>query len=281
MDRLLQKTSSKVTLRLYDATGALVDADTPPNVEIFDGAGAQHIAPGASVRDSLGTYSKTLTPAQTALLDTYRAEWTATIGAVAGNVFETRYEVVGGFFFTIAQARAFDDGVLTNVDDHPTSDLVDAREAIESDLERGRVAFVPRGRRATLDGSGSSVLLLPDMFVRSVYSVSVDGVAMTSGELAEIKTYGPEGKLWLARWPSGERNVVVHYAHGLDECPPEVRRIALKLLVHHRTTTSDEDNDAKSESIGTYSIDYGEEGPSVFTADDEKTLDSFRVPVVG
>lgn len=274
MDRILQNTSAQIELQLADANGDPLDFDAAPSVEIFDGAGTSVITDTATEL-SPGLYGYTVAASSTATLDAYRVTWTGTI-AGASNTFTTRYEVVGGFYFSIAEARAAQSGKLADATTYPTADLEEARTAVEDEIEnRSGVAFVPRGRRTTLDGTDTLNLLLPDQYARELYSISRDGTALTA---SDYSVYDVGTIVSTSGFVSGTRNYALHYAYGLDEPPSRVKRIALKLLVAVMTGTTD-DREVRQETMGSYSVTYAAD--AVLTGEENEILDSYRVPTIG
>lgn len=93
------------------------------------------------------------------------------------------------------------------------------------------VGFVPRTVTETLDGNGRGALVLRTPYVRSLTSVTVDGVAVTVGDLVAnggILRYADAGPTW----PVGRQNVVVTYsaAYGTGSTPPpDIKEAALQL----------------------------------------------------
>lgn len=83
----------------------------------------------------------------------------------------------------------------------------------------------------TFDGSGTDALLLPEMPVIQVRSVTVDGEVVTDFTLRAdgvlIRTPG-DG---TASWPEGRQNVIVTYDHGwvAEEIPHEIKQVALSV----------------------------------------------------
>lgn len=92
------------------------------------------------------------------------------------------------------------------------------------------------GETATLDGTGTDALLLPETPVTAAGTVTVNGDAVTDFVL------GPNGTLFRKYdetsteyptivWPSGRQNVVVTYDFGYSdaEFPRDVRMVALSV----------------------------------------------------
>ena len=171
-----------------------------------------------------GSFGYVLTAAQNPQLDVLTATWTTSLG-----IFETTTEVVGGFLFTIAQARA-----LKPLDDtvkYSAQAIIDARTLAETALEDAcGVAFVPRYKRETVSGSGSRELLLTQPRVTAIRSVSLDDAAQTA---ADYVPSGP-GVLYTANgWTRGFGNYEVVYEHGWPEAPPRVSEAARALAKHY------------------------------------------------
>lgn len=217
-------------------------------------AGGTPTAPSATIKYSDGTTLLTATPtisgntlsialpsANTAVLDKYTVEWTYT---VSGQVWrpKSHFEIVGAYYFSIAEARAFDGGtVLNDATKYPDQDIVNAREYAEETLESlCGVAFVPRGRRVTLNGTGTRELILPDHRIRTIVSGSVGGTALTSAELTDLKLYEYGILYRAAGWQMDYRNVSILYEHGHDQPPERIKRAAL-ILTRHRLVPSNID----------------------------------------
>lgn len=189
-------------------------------------------AAAIDVDDPAGRFGYTLTPSDTALLDTLTADWTVTFDSFVQTA-TTTVEVVGGFLFTVGQARQLEP--LNNETRYPTSKILEARTLAEQTIEDacGR-AFVPRYRQETLHGTGTSDLLLTMPDLRAIRSVSTttSGVATayTSDELA-LLAVNPTGLLYNtgATWTAGVGNITVGYEHGLAMPPARVSQAALIL----------------------------------------------------
>ncbi|WP_228979713.1 hypothetical protein [Streptomyces sp. DH12] len=116
-----------------------------------------------------------------------------------------------------------------------------------------------------LDGEPSPWLTLPGPPVQSVQAVTVDGDAL---DATDYKLRA--GRLWLGRGWSyrGEpAEVAVTYTHGLPAVPDDivdlVCRIAVTTLVAYRSSPGGEGlaaKDIRSERIGDYSVQYGDDG---------------------
>lgn len=233
MTRVRQQAAGSYTLTCstVDDGGTALTVVAPYTVTVRNGAGTQ-VATGTPTYDSGAAELTFAVPvASMPTLDTYTVTWT---GVVSGSAveWETEVELVGGFLFSIADLRARDTAFADTVK-YPEADLAEVRTAVEMVIEGEKaaaVAFVTRGRRATLDGSGRDSLRLPDFEARSVLSITVDGTAWTGDDLTSIivdddRLYRPGGALW----PTGRRNVIVHYTHGRNFPPAPIRRAGLTL----------------------------------------------------
>ncbi|BCJ45319.1 hypothetical protein GCM10010168_85880 [Actinoplanes ianthinogenes] len=219
-------------------------SSTSVTYAVVDAAGAS-VATGTATPGDTGEYSFVL-PAQAAL-KTLTVTWSGTVGGSAATI-TTGAEIVGGFFFTLAEGRG-SDGSLADTGRYPTEDLIAARLEVESECETiCDRSFVPRYDRVILDGTGTGQVLLRHSDparsvadVRAIRSVrmadSVDGtfVAFTAAELADLAVTG-DGTLIRTGggyFVEGRANVVVELEYGLDRPPADLVRAA---LTRFRTT---------------------------------------------
>lgn len=224
MDRLVRNLAGTIYLYVRDDDGTLVDATGSVTVTVRDGAGAT-IASGTATRASLGTYTFALTGANNAVLDTYTASWVATVTGQP-NTYATRYEVVGGHLFGVADLREFDTSLTAPA--YPGAAIRKARDEATAQLERPGTTFgSARGVRVRLDGTGTDVLRVPHTLVTDVISCRVDGVTLSP---ADIAVYG-DRRLVLpsGSWTAGHRNVELHYEAGWPQTPPPLARAAMIL----------------------------------------------------
>lgn len=195
------------------------------------------VSTGAGVLGTPGVYTYTV-PAQSTL-DTLTVEWVAT--SIGGAVVTaTDYvEVVGGYLFGLAEARALKPAL--DLTDYPTSMLATRRVEVEQEAERiCRQAFVPRYARETLSGNGTDRLGTSRQMLRTLRSVTVSGVAWTAPVLATVAV-SDSGMLRLPLggvWPEGAGNIVVELEHGLDYPPEEIRTAGMTRLRSRLTPTS-------------------------------------------
>lgn len=249
MDRVKKLASGSYSFVVHtvDEDGVQVSAHTPYSVVMRDGAGVQ-VATGTPVHtDHILTF--TVPASSVTKLDTYSLTWTATVNS-APMTWATHVEVVGGYLFEIADLRA-EDRAFENVDKYPTETLKVVRAWVEDVIESARaanVAFVPRARRVVLNGTGRTALMLPDLELRTVESVTVDGIAWTNEQVAALTV--DDGVVWATEpWPEGVRNVEIHYTHGHDFPPGAITRAALMLAREYLVKT-DIPGRATATSIG-------------------------------
>lgn len=246
--------TGSVTYAVVDATGTAVVSGTASS------AGA-----------STGTYTFVLA-AQSALA-ALTITWSATVAGSATTV-TTYAEIVGGFFFTLAQGRDSDESLDSAVT-YPLAALVAARLEVEQECEHiCDRAMVPRYARVVLDGTGTTELLLrhpgPDRSVgdvRTIRSVrmadSPDGTftAFTAGELADLAV-AADGTLRRTggqAFTEGRSNVIVEYEYGLSSPPADLVRQALvrfrTALNTHRSGIPDRASSYSAGDGGVYRLD--------------------------
>lgn len=226
--RIAKGVASSLRWTNVDEYGDEVVAGGAVTVTVTRSAGTTVVTAAAAALESgtTGTYAKQLTAAQVGDLDVLTAVWS--VGGV--ETATTTVEVVGRWFFTVADLRA----------SHPTfqsQDQVWTKVALayyrglaeyEAEDICGR-AFVPRFRRVTLDGNADLTLDLPDADLRSIVSVAEDGTAFTQTQLDALKLYasGRLERAWGDVWTAGQENFVVAYQHGLDAPAPAVRHMSM------------------------------------------------------
>lgn len=132
-------------------------------------------------------------------------------------------------YFTVAEFRAID-AAFANATKYPDADVIALRAMIEQAFEdKARCAFLPRSTTETLSGTGTCKLFLKPPKVTAVSAVTVDGTALTAGEIAELVP-NDHVLYWESGWPVGYQNVTVAYTHGLTEVPLLIKRAALTLI---------------------------------------------------
>lgn len=265
--------SQTVVLTAKNAAGVLTDVDgglgALPSLTVTREDGATY-PPPLVTHTGTGVYSATLTPSllvgslvaagPTSTVDQLTVTWTAVVGGTATTVTQ-RLDVVGGFYFDLAELRA-----LPNMSDtpaggagfkYPDAQLLAARMWIEALIERVcDTSFVQRYARQVFDGNHTDplgTLSLREPYARSVLSVRLNGVFMSPAELAGLAIF-ESGKIEryatgyavqsggyspfsngsgygynISPWPRGRRNIEVRYAAAFSDLPADdLRQAALQ-----------------------------------------------------
>lgn len=222
-----------------------------PSVTITDQDGAT-VSTGTSTKDNTvtGRYTYVLPP-QTQLMWLV-ATWTGVWGGVTMSISTgagqndgtpAEIQVAGGHLFTIRELRAFGDAALSNTTTYPDETLIDIRSRVTVLFEDYcDVAFVNRYGRYTTAGGWDNPLWLPDKKLNRIRSVTVDGVALGAGDLAQL-VVDPDGAVyrngywgfWSGMTP---QNIVVSYEHGWTATPEPIARAAMILARYEATMTN-------------------------------------------
>lgn len=254
MDRIRKLATGNYTFTVgtVDDDGNNVNAQAPRTVTIRDGSGTSIFTGTPDHTDHILTIS---VPAATITkLDTYTLTWTAAVGGVTTTWVST-VEIVGGYLFEIADLRA-SDRAFADQGKYPSATLREIRAWVEDVIEGPRaanVAFVPRGNRVTIDGTGRTAIMLPDLEIKSIYAITVGTTAWTTPQIATLTI--DDGVVWLttsspiATWTEGHRNITIHYTHGEDLAPGAITRAALMLAREYLLKT-DIPGRATATSIG-------------------------------
>lgn len=215
-DGVAANNTGDVTVQVLDEYGTVVASGTAPNAA-GNGTGEHTYTPPTSVTNALGTYTVRFTYVLSGT--TYRVE--------------VPYVVYGAHLFEISELRETAPE-LASAGDYPAREIRRARDAATEYLERAAgVAFSARSRTFTVDGTGTSTILLPVGQVNAVNSVYVDDVQIT--DLDGLVVY-PDGRLsWddNGYWAAGRSNVTVDVDYGYEAVPAPVRRAAMILAVEY------------------------------------------------
>lgn len=204
------------------------DPSGTPTYSVVDANGTSVASGDATVVGS-GTGQVTAALAAQSALKALTITWVATVGGISRT--EVDYaEVVGGFYFGLAEGRAAF-ASLASTSDYPTSAIEGRR--LEVEVECDYIcdrAFVARYRRLVLDGSGTTELVLADADLRTIRRVALAPaldetfVDLSAAELAAV---APGSDRTIRRtdgsvFTEGRRNVVVEYEFGLDAPPADL-----------------------------------------------------------
>jgi hypothetical protein len=174
-----------------------------------------------------GVFSYTFTTAQAASLDLFDVAWTATFNG-SPQTIHTYVEVVGGFLFTEAEARAVKP--LDDTNKYTDAEIIAGRTLAEAALEDAcGLSFVPRYFREKVDGLGVGDVLLTKPRPLTITAATVDGTALSADQLADLELYR-DGRVYNpSGWAEGRRNVVLTGTAGFQFPPPRVGRACLLL----------------------------------------------------
>jgi hypothetical protein len=236
--RVLQGAPAVLKVVLADQDGSPVDASGALTVGVKLADGTQVLAAGTGTGHvSLGNYTAALTAAQTANLNLLTATWT---DAGNGRVVTTKHEIVGGFFFSLADARASNNEYLADAGKYPDALILATRQEVEEEAEKiSLVAFVPRYYRVVMDGLGGPELVLPHKKIRVVRSIRIypvpggsqyTAVSQATLDGLSIDNDGTLHRTDFGFFDDGRANVIVEYEHGWDTAPADVKRAALTRL---------------------------------------------------
>lgn len=220
IDQILRNIATRPTV-VFMADGVPIDpSPATATVTITKADGTAIATSAATARTGVGTFEYALAPQ--ALLNFLTLDWTAMFDSITQTI-RTQAEVVGGFLFSIADARA---AKLSDTAKYPTKTIVDVREEVSAFFaDYCLVSFAPRFARVTVDGSGLTDMYVPNRYLSRILSVTVAGTAATTADVVPYNDgllYRPSG------WPAGRKNVVVEYEHGYDKTPGRVSRAALQ-----------------------------------------------------
>jgi hypothetical protein len=230
--RILVKTGA-LPFAVFQSDGGPADLDsgmptvvaTRPDGTTFSPAlTASHVGAVGS-----GKYQVTYPPQTECTLT--RLDWTGPVGGVS-TTLTTWVEVVGASLFTIPDARAFKVAGSAPLNATAEADLLETRDSITDEFEAiCGWSFIPRYRRDTFYGAWDQ-LVLDRLKVQRIISLTVDGVAFTAPQLADLailpgsvlrrRTLG-----WFASTYTAA--TVVEYVHGWDRAPGAIKTAALKL----------------------------------------------------
>ena len=168
-----------------------------------------------------------------------------TPGGTSATTSAGQFQYVDGLF-TIADARAFNGEVLADSGAYSTAAILAKESEIREWFEDVcAVAFIPTIVTETLDGVYSPTIYVARHNPRkeaprrplTVIAASIDGVALTAGELSCLKAH-PDGTLVRTDgglWQSGsmyqDLAVSITYTHGWAAVPALIKLAALQILV--------------------------------------------------
>lgn len=222
--RILRTARVTMTHTFY-VDGVPTDATGTPTVSIKRLDGTEVATPPAS-HSGVGTGEYTYVFPEQSQVDTLEGIITADIAGA--DVEQSDWvEIVGGFLFGLAEARAMPPAL--SVQQWP--DEVLAQKRLSTELECERIcgqAFVPRFGRVALNGNNRTALLLPRANIRAIRSVTLDGTA----QAVDSFTWTKSGVIArrVGWWTLGASNVVVEFEYGMEYPPPDLSDAAMLRL---------------------------------------------------
>lgn len=170
---------------------------------------------------------------------------------------------------TVAQLSAFLDRTIDGADAAALQALEIASSVVRAYC--GHTISQTVDDTVVLDGSGTTLLLLPGAPISTVTSVSVDDEAL-DGEDWRWSSQGFILRIDGSVFPNTPRAIEVTYTHGWAEVPAAIIGVVLSLAGR----MLDGSAGIKQESLGSYSVTYASPGPTLQAAE-TMNLDPFKV----
>lgn len=298
-DRYLQLSSGSASVTFQDQYGEPQTASSGSVVaSAFTSDGTTIFTSRSVVSGSTGAYAVHMNASDVANLDLLTLKWYDGITLRE----TTKLEVVGGFYFTVAEVRAADP-TLTDATAYPAATIQRYRSIVEWEAERIMgVAWVPRYRFVVLDRPSRidrPELLLPDPLVRALrlvraYTGPSSTVDYTSGTSFTDLSAGEPGVLvsrsgawsWV-NVAAPYRSVTLGYEHGFDAPAPDVKNAAilhLRHLINRRTAALSDRATTQTNEFGNVNLaTAGRDGfeTGIPDVDAVYARHSYRTPGIG
>jgi hypothetical protein len=240
-----------------DQNGVAVDAVGTVTASVARADGSEVVAATTTTKVATGQYALTLTAAQTAALGVLTATWVI----AGGGTFTTTIEVVGRQYITLDELFRFQPSLTST----STAELAVAIDAAEQECEIiCDRSFTLRERRVIVDGTGETVLYVPDNDLVSVESILIDTTALTVNELADLWLHDNKAIEWPEQiWQWGRGNITTVYRFGLNSAPVALRQalaVRVRELVNQGTKgIMSRATSYSPESGGTYKLDTADQ----------------------
>lgn len=239
--RLLAGTRGDITVRCY-RDGVLTTPSGTLTFSVVDADGTA-VASGTPTTTPTepGVITATLTAAQAASMNRLTVTWGGLVfGTEPAVSLTTQHEVVGDLLFTLAEARAFDNGAMASQVTYSDDALLRFRDAITDKFE-DILGFPPgrRYRREIHDGDGGPCLWVNEhVGVTTLRAAALrtagssTWTALTAAELADciVRANGEIVRETQGYWTKGTANVRVSYECSDLPIPGELRRAGLLVL---------------------------------------------------
>lgn len=280
--RILRGVSATLSWQNVDGDGTAAAPAGTVTVGVTKADGSMLVAAGTATSGT-GSDPRTyaLSAANNLALDLLTVTWT---DGGDSSTHTTYVEVVGGYYFSVAEARASDQS-LTNTATYTDAAIIAARREVEEEFERiCGVAFVPRYNRQTI--VSPQPLLLEHGKVRTLrsvrdYSTATAYSTVAASDLAEL--VGSPSLRSLAGYTFSGPRLVVEYEHGYDRPPAEVKRAALQRLRYRlnmaKSAIPDRATSFSIDQGGTYRLDTAD-ASSTGQPDIDAVLDRYAERVL-
>jgi hypothetical protein len=162
VDSVEQNTTPTVSFTYAEDGVAVNPSPDSATVTVTRADGTALHTNAATTDGGTGIFRYVLSASDTSLLDTLTLEW-----HIGTQTFTTTVQVQGGFYFTIAEAKA-----LTELASKSAAEIAAGRTLAEQAFEHATgYTFVPRYTRQTLSAVHGTVLRLPKRPLRSIRAV--------------------------------------------------------------------------------------------------------------
>lgn len=223
--RILQRTPASIQFQPVDSYGENTTVD-PGLVTVTVARSDGTVLYTAAATGGAGTSARTyaLTAVDTALLDVLTATWQ--VGGVTIGV--TSHDIVGAYYFTIAELRRVEPD-LSNETTYPTATLIAHRDEVETSFESWtQMAWVPRFTVVDQYPTYGHCLLTDLYALRSVRwarTWSTDGTA-TEVDSVTVAAW-PGSYIGEIPYRFGSR-VTLGAEHGQERPPADLKRVAMR-----------------------------------------------------
>ena len=145
--RILRGAPGTLRATFADQDGTPVDAVGAVTVAVATADGTVVLAAGtATTHAGVGVYEVAVTAVQTAALGELAATWT---DSGNGHAVSSTHAIVGGYYFSLADARASNDGMLADAGKYPDAVVLATRQEVEEEAEEEEVEVKPPRPRPT------------------------------------------------------------------------------------------------------------------------------------
>lgn len=231
MDRVLRNTSATISIAFSNGSSS-TEADGAVSVVAKKADGTTLFSTTATNDPAVGVYTVVIPPQSN--LNVLTLTWTGSFSGTAVSL-ESIVEIVGGFYFTIAELKAYESS-LSNSSRFPLEALVNARNQVEAEFEDiCSRAFVPRYYKESgiVTDLDTGMLWLEKPEPIKFISLKVDGVDQLSwynaGYILRDK-YSPRGLITKNAALSAvyAKDITAEYEYGMTQVPVLIKQKALK-----------------------------------------------------